>query len=371
MNAPITIFRDYREDGWKSMDVYADGLVRALTAAFPTDTVREYAAAGDLSSRFPPSRKLARYAFRYIVNPAGAVFAQRGVNHILDQANAHLLRLLDPQRTVITCHDLIVPIEYPPPASTPAAAMIKSAIASWRIRSLTRARHIIAVSSYTKGELTAKLEIDTKTVTVIPEGVEESFVRATPGYVETLKKTYGLPPKFVLHVGSCAPYKNMPYLLAVFGRLRRRCPDLYLVKAGADWSRDDTAVIDRFGLSDRIVTIPSIPRKDLPALYSAALCLIHPSHLEGFGLTVLEAMACGCPVAISDTPALTELAGNAGIIIPLNDPSAGSAILERLMTDSGLRTRRAELGEARARGYTWRQTARLTHRLYERIAHGV
>jgi alpha-1,3-rhamnosyl/mannosyltransferase len=108
--------------------------------------------------------------------------------------------------------------------------------------------------------------------------------------------------------------------------------------------------------------------EDLPALYSGALCLAYPSLVEGFGLPILEAMACGTPVLTSDRSSMAEVAGDAAMLVNPEDPEAISKGLRRLRDDTGLRSELAARGVARAAGYSWRKTAAATEAIYRRVA---
>jgi glycosyltransferase involved in cell wall biosynthesis len=359
----VTIFRDYKEDAWKSMEIYSDNLVHALKNNYNSIHIKEYYALSSISKYFPKRNKIIRYIFRYLLNPIFSFFNQGDINHIIDQSNAHLIHVLNPNKTVITCHDLIVPVWENEMSRISSWGRIKSWIKYWRIHSLKKAKYIITVSQYSKKQLIDRLHIDPHRVTVIPEGVENIFMYQPKEKSISIKNKDNLPAQFVLHVGSCAPYKNINFLLHLFHQIAHKNPQLYLVKVGSTWTDDQYSLIKKLGIEKRILTVSHVPKADLPHIYSLATCLIHPSYIEGFGLTVLEAMACRCPVILSDIPVLHELAGNAGIYIPNNVTAAASRV-QKILISKKLQRRHAILGEKRSKYYTWDHTAQLSHRLY-------
>ncbi len=180
------------------------------------------------------------------------------------------------------------------------------------ILGLKRARHIIAVSACTKKDLVQLLGIPARKITVIYNGVDHSVFKPVSG--RQLEYAY------LLYVGSERPRKNLGVLLQAFAMLKREdgaLAGLKLVKVGiagrADEFRGATiSEVRRLGLGNEVILAGYVSDKELARYYSSALVLVMPSHYEGFGLPVVEAMACGCPVIASNTPSLQEVAGDAG-----------------------------------------------------------
>lgn len=366
----ITVFRDYKEEGWESMEVYADQLSRHLSGALkPGDTLRQQVTLPAASRLLAARSKLIRYVFRFGVNPAGSLFVRSDVNHIIDQANSHLLAALPLEKTVITVHDLIVPFWREAHVDmTSWKRRLKLIGEHWRINYLRKAYHVIAVSEATKSDLIATLHIQPERITVIPEGVDKAFI-PIPSDTEKLsiRRKLKLPERFILHVGTTHEYKNISGLLRIFRDLVRTDSKLFLVKVGMDFLPSDREYCRRFGLESRIIRCGRVESRDLPLYYGCALALVHPSLTEGFGFTVLEAMASGCPVVVSDIPALRELVGNAGAYIKTDQTSKAVLTVHQILASGSQRQRMIQKGLTRAALFTWAKTAEKTYAVYRQI----
>lgn len=351
------------------MQVYADNLASSLRRVNMKLRVDEFVALPTLSQRFARDNKLFRYVFRFAVNPLFAPRHQGDVNHIIDQANAHLLAVLDPQKTIVTCHDLIVPywIMHNVRPQT-YKKRVKRIGELWRIAYLKKAARIIAVSQATKKEIIDTIGIKPEKITVVPEGVDEIFtVPLSNSELRSVRLHYALPERYVLHVGTTHEYKNMEGLLKVMAYLRRNDKSLKLVKVGAPWTRSQRQLIDKFSLAPHIIHLGFVPKEDLPGIYASALSLVHPSYTEGFGFTVLEAMAAGCPIIVSDIPALREMAGAAGVYI---NPAITVSDIRRIYSvlhSPQERARLKSLGRKRASYFSWSRTAKLTDAIYQEV----
>lgn len=366
----VTIFRDYKEELWESMEVYADKLVNGLQKIKDKNLMlNEYVWGKRISSHFPKKvNKYIRYIFRYVMNPIGVLFQKSDVNHIIDQANVHLLSILDGKKTVVTCHDLIVPywqIDNIPGNSIKKRC--KRIIELWRIQYLRKAAKIIAVSQSTKNDLVSILKIPTNKVIVIPEGVDPAFQRQSGYLINVIKHRYHLPKKYLLHVGTNHEYKNIERLLKLFSQLITHDHDLYLVKVGQQWTKTQSQFIKDNSLDDKILHCGFVPRSDLPGIYSDAYALLQPSYTEGFGLTVLEAMACGCPVILSDIPAFKELVHDAGVYIHVYDNRTDIQRILTLLRQKNLRLSLIKKGFKQAALFSWEKTAKQTLNVYKEI----
>ncbi len=269
------------------------------------------------------------------------------------------------RRSVITVHDLTF-LRYPQFLTAESRRYYNREI-GWAVR---RADAISADSQATKADLIEMLRVPEAKITVIPLGLDPEF---RPGPAEADAATLarlGLARGYVLFVGTFEPRKNVKGLLRAYAALRRAAPDAPpLVLVGrAGWLFDETlAEIANLGLEPYVRRIEELPAADLPAVYRGAGLLALPSHYEGFGFPVLEAMGCGTAVVCANRASLPELAGDAAVLVDPDDPAGMAEALGQALGDSELRAGLIERGLARAQTYTWERTARETLALYERV----
>jgi len=365
----VIIFRDYKEENWHSMEVYADELVRHLRLlCISSISIQEYVSLPKVSALFLASHKHIRQFFRYVINPVGAMFQRGDVFHISDHANTQLLVVLDPARTIVTCHDLTAPYWMMEHVPLTLKKRIRHAVERWRLSFLKQAAGIIAVSHATKQHIIEALGIPGSRITVIPEGVDAHFARVTEKMkLRDAAVRLGLPHKYMLHVGTTYYSKNIEGLLRIFFILAKNDVELHLVKSGDVWTPEQENMIRKSGFSKRIHHVGFVATADLPILYSLARILIQPSYAEGFGFTVLEAMACGCPVVVSDIPAMREVVKDAGLYIAPSPSKNQIREIAALIASHAMRTTMTRLGYRRAAMYSWNKTAEKTYSLYTKI----
>jgi glycosyltransferase involved in cell wall biosynthesis len=187
-----------------------------------------------------------------------------------------------------------------------------------------------------------------------------------------VRARYGLPDRFVLGLGTLQPRKNFDGLVEAFRWLlsewgdEPEIADLHLViSGGKGWMFEDTlALVERVGLSERVHFAGFVEDADLPALYTMAAVFAFPSWYEGFGLPVLEAMACSTPVVAADNSSLPEVVGDAGLMVDASDAGGLAAALAKLLTDEVLRARLELAGAEQVRCFTWENAARQLLDLY-------
>jgi glycosyltransferase involved in cell wall biosynthesis len=228
---------------------------------------------------------------------------------------------------------------------------------------------VITVSQSSKSELVHYLSLPPNKVHVVPNGVSDQFRPASPGQIVDVVGRYQLSTPFVLYVGALEPRKNIPTLLRAFASLRHEFPDLTLVVAGRErWkSGKITDVIDKLHLGSSVRRTDYVAAADLPALYSAATAFCFPSLAEGFGLPILEAMACGTPVVCSNLSSLPEVAGRAAVLVDPNSPDAVAGGLRRILSDAGFAMELTKRGMARAAEFSWELTAERMLAVYRRV----
>ena len=258
---------------------------------------------------------------------------------------------LSVSRQVCTIHD-IGPIEHP--EWFPAGV---SKWYRWLLPKLvTRVQHIITVSEFTKSRLVDYFQVKPEKISVIPNGVEEIFRPRGANEIERMRFEMGIQsPRYVLSVGAEHPRGNLGRLLAAWERLLPELPgDVELLVTGAK-----TAV----NIPDRVRFAGPVKQEYMPALYSGALALVYPSLYEGFGLPVLEAMASGCTVVTSNTTALPEVVGDAGLLVDPNDEDSIADAVFRIIVRPQLRDELARKAFSRAERMTWDATAAETRAL--------
>lgn len=225
-----------------------------------------------------------------------------------------------------------------------------------------RARRVLAISQCTADDLAALLGVPASKIDVSPLGYDKAVFRPLPpAELERFRREQQLPERFWLYVGTLEPRKNLTTLLEAYGRLSKAERLPLILGGGIGWQGQAIlAEIGQLGLGDSVTHIGFIPAAELPFWYNSAEAFVFPSVFEGFGLPVLEAMACATPVATSDAAALKEVAGSAGKCLPANDIDAWAAALKRIKTDDAWRESARVEGLDRAKLFSWERTAELT-----------
>ena len=242
-------------------------------------------------------------------------------------------------------------------------------------RSAARATHILADSHSTRVDLVELLKVDEARITVLYPGIEARFTPVhDPVLLRRVRCTYGLPDRFVLNIGTLQPRKNLVLLIEAFGQVIKNAPpaaeDLNLVIAGTKgWKYEEILrAAAHSSVANRVHLLGFVRDADLPALYSLASVFAFPSLYEGFGLPVLEAMACGIPVVTGDNSSLPEVAGQAALLIDVKNRDAIADALLRLLSDRALRTKLEEAGLEQSRAFTWERAARQLTGVYRGAA---
>lgn len=362
---------DPADQQWSLLD-YADQLQRALAphlgpggraAVYAPDTRRSWR----WLRRWRIGRALATYGSRGLVYPRLLRRCRADLYHILDHGNAGLIRVLDPARTVVSCHDLI-PLILPrgggslwPWLSTRA---VRRALAS-----MGQAAAIVANSACTKRDLVAHLGYPAQRITVIPLGLDPMLrPPADPGGAAAARAVLRLPEgPIVLHVGQTAASKNVEGLLRAVQGLAHRGVRVWLVRAGERLRHRQQRLARQWGIAPRVMDLGPLPRAALRQLYQAADLLVAPSWYEGLGLPPLEAMASGLPAIVSNRGALPETVGEAALIVDPDTDGALAEAMARLLADPALRARQRALGLSRARQFSWPAAAQQLMTVYRAV----
>ncbi len=365
----IHMGQGYRAAG---VSLYSRHLIQALAALDLPHTLTAYVndphfhPAGAVRvrrTRWPAHRPLVRILWEQTVLPLA--LARTGADLVHGLVN--VLPLATRVPGVVTVHDLSflhLPEKFPPAKRLYLTALCRA--------SVRRAQAVIAVSRQTAQDVVQAFQVSADRVHVVYNGVDCRFRPPDPDRVRAFRRAKGLPEHFVLYVGTLEPRKNLERLLAAFALWRSRNPsagEVVLVLAGAKgWYYEPIfRPVEALELQD-VVRFPGyVPPEELPDWYGAATVFVYPSLFEGFGLPVLEAMACGTPVICSDTASLQEVAGDAGWVVPAQDTEALAQALAQLLADPEARAVYAQRGLARARMFSWQRTARETAAIYEQV----
>lgn len=267
--------------------------------------------------------------------------------------------------SLLTVHDLSF-LRYPQGAHPPLLAWLGKAVP----HSLRHASHILADSENTRTDLIELMQVPSERISVVGAGVDERFRPVTDASVlNRTQKRYRLPERFILGVSTLEPRKNFTGLVAAFDQMavKPAHADLHLVIAGGKgWNYEPIFAAARSSPFGERIHFPGfVSDEDLPSLYSLATVFAFPSHYEGFGIPVLEAMACGTPVVCANNSSLPEVAGAAALMVDAADVPGLAGAMEELLVDSSLRERLVEQGFAQARRFTWEAAARRLLAVYE------
>ncbi|NOT25617.1 MAG: glycosyltransferase family 4 protein [Acidobacteria bacterium] len=236
-------------------------------------------------------------------------------------------------------------------------------------RSAHVASQILTVSRFSATEITAAYGIPADRMTVTPLGVDGAFVAKDPRSRGPLPP--GVRQPYLLHVGDLHERRNLAMLIRAVVAARRQMPSaksLSLVLVGTDLSVGDAVseIARQAGTPDAVVRLRSVNERRLRGLYQDAVALAYPSFYEGFGLPLVEAMACGTPVLASNVASMPEVLGGAGVLIDPADEAAWTRAILDLLNGGDLRGRLRDAGLRRAGEFTWERTARLTLDVYRR-----
>jgi glycosyltransferase involved in cell wall biosynthesis len=319
----------------------------------------EHLAASTVALGYKPWRmlvwlgQLGRIGFDGLL-PGGTLF----------HATEHLLLPLRSISTVLTVHDLI--FQHLPEHHKPLNRWYLNAALPLFCRQAT---HIIAVSECTRRDVTAAYGVPPEKVTVVHEAADARFSPQPPDRVASVRQRYDLPERYLLFVGTIEPRKNLTRLLRAFEVLHGDglCDALAIVGRRGWLCGDFFAELEQSPVRRAVVFPGYVPDEELPAIYAGARALAFPSLYEGFGLPVLEAMACGTPVACSGTSSLPEVAGDAALFFDPNSEEAITETLRRLLSDAHLHNELVQGGLERASRFSWERVAAETEDVYDAV----
>lgn len=366
----IAVLADFEEEDWPSMELCDEMLMAGSVPSCTFSRVR------------PPFRRLFskipffgrnRSAFnadrlknRFLHYPR---FIRRHVSefnafHIVDHSYAQLVHSLPAERTGVYCHDLDAFRTLLEPDVEPRPWWFKR-LAEQQLSGLRKAAIVFHSSLQTRDGLLDKLHIDHRRLVHAPYGVSSEFTaEANTSCPDWLNQLDSSP--WVVHVGSCIPRKRIDVLLDVVASTRIHEPSLRLVKIGGNWTEEQNRQIAGLGLASSIIHRHGLPRDELAHVYRRAAAVLVTSDSEGFGLPVVEALACGATVLASDIAVLRETGGEAAQYAPRADLQAWSDRLLRIVRErAGVVDRQQRLQWA-AR-FTWKQHAATIREAYQKL----
>ena len=323
--------------------------------------------------RLPERLNLKMRVARYIDYPLQVKNISGGINHILDHGYAHLLAVLDLDKTVVTVHDII-----PILVGLGKVSGVKPSGRAWlseiTARFYKKARWIISVSENTKRDLINYCGCDPDRIKVVYHGLHKSFVSTIDNSISkaTARGKLGLPVdgvKLILITGQIF-YKNHKICIKVFSILNKKYgKSIKLVRLGADNDEWRRLVVEHSAEED-VINIDYLASDQLPLIYSAVDCLLFPSLYEGFGWPPIEAMACGTPVVCSNAASLPESAGDAALYCEPEDVDGLAQATESVLMDESLRKGMVDKGFMHIKRFDWVENAKQVMNIYQSIHSG-
>lgn len=312
-----------------------------------------------VGTRLPTEKRLARIAWEQLVWPVAA----RRDGLTLMHSMAFAMPRLAPCPTVVTIYDLSF-IEFPDlyPVAQRRYLMNETA------HSCDHAARLIAISESGRQDIHRLYGVSPTRIDVITPGTADIFRPQPAEEVAAFCRRQSLPNSFFLHVGTLQPRKNIPVLLEALSILNRPEASLVLV-GGKGWIYDEIFErVDRLGLRDRVRFEGYAIDEDLPLWYNAATALVLPSLYEGFGMPVVEALACGTPVIASNSSSLPEAGGDVALYFDPHDAVALAGQMARVLDDPTVRRRAQTEGPQHAARFSWPRTGEQLAAVYERAA---
>lgn len=313
-------------------------------------------------SRLPTHRPAARILWEQFIQPLALRRARVDMLHAL----AFVAPMASPCPFVVTVYDLSF-LRYPD-AFRPFNRWY---LREFTARSVKRARAVIAISESTRQDVINWLGAPPERVHTVYCGVDEAFRPLPAAEVAAFKAAKRLPDTFVLFLGTLEPRKNVDGLIRAYACWRKQEPDAppLVIAGGKGWYYNHIFnLVESLNLTERVRFTDYVPQNELPLWYNAASLFVYPSHFEGFGLPVLEAMACGTPVITSTVSSLPEVTGNSGAARLVNpaDTDALAATMREVMADGDVRAAMSQQALIRANYFSWDKTARETVEVYRK-----
>lgn len=365
----VAVLCDFLEENWPSMDLTGNMLFDELTHRDDTDAecIRP-----TMKFRGQRPSKSARFYARFVQYPrlVHRLASEFDLFHIVDHSYAHLAHELPANRTVVTCHDLDAfrCLLYPnrEPRSFAFRSMTRRILTG-----LQTAAHVTCSTAATRDAILRHDLVPEHRLSVVHNGVHPGLSpHPDPLADDDLSRKIGRLPGTcteILHVGSTAPRKRIDVLLHVFAQVRKQRPDVRLIRVGAAFTPHQEALANALGVRDYIDHLERIDTRVLAACYRRASVLLQPSEAEGFGLPVIEAMACGTPVIASDIAALREIGGEVVKFCPVANLSFWSEAVLNVLSWNDSTREFARLAAQQASKFTWQNYANHMAEIYRQV----
>jgi len=365
----VAILHNYRDEQQPSMRLYAehlgDALVRRRVSVLrvrpPVVVPPEWRA------RSAAWNKVDAYVGRFAVYPRLVQDLPADVVHVVDHGQGYLVASVNPRRTVVTCHDVILLALAAGRIGSARVPQVALELLRVSLECMKAAAVVVADSSRTKRDLVEFIQLDPAKVVVIHPGLNQTFAPDAARGAE-LRRRLGLgTSKLILQIGR-GFYKNVPTVLRVLRRLRDDGVDVQVVRVGPNLGGEERALADRLGVRSQVIEIGAFADADLPALYNAVDVLLFPSLYEGFGWPPLEAMASGTPVVCSRAGSLDEVVDDAALTADPEDVDTLTWHVASVLSDATVREGLVQRGLAHASRFSWDRAADQMIDLYHSVA---
>ena len=377
----VAVVCDFLEEQWPSMDLAGDMLCRYLPDENDLVSATQLRPAlRRRCARFPliPSRhawNADRLINRFADYPRWLRTEARDYDlfHVVDHSYSQLIASLPRGRAVVTCHDLDTFRCLLEPEKEDRPRWFR-AMARRILEGFRQAAHVIAVSAATRADIIRHHLFAEEQVTVVHNGVHPSCSPLPDPEADAVVARL-LPNSeevtWLLNVGSTQPRKRLDVLLHVFAGVLRRIPGARLVRVGGGFTAEQFRLAAELKVEHALVILPFLERETLAAVYRRAALLLHTAEAEGFGLPLVEAMACGCTVAATDLPVLREVGGTAAVYCGFADLDGWTETLAGLIRERKDQPEhwqfRRHSALAHAARFSWLENARQTARIYQKV----
>ncbi len=308
-------------------------------------------------SHWPTDRRIVRILWEQSVWPIVAKFGKFDLLHSM----AFVLPILGKTPSVVTVYDLSF-IHFP--ENFPK--LQQTYLYSQTARSCRKARRVITISEASRQDVHKLLSVPLENIDVVAPGVEQIYRPYPTGQIEEFRIEKGLSRNVILHVGTLQPRKNIPLLLRAVAEIGRSDVDLVLV-GGKGWLYEQIFdLVGQLGLTEQVHFIGYVPDEELPIWYNLASLLAFPSVYEGFGLPVVEAMACGTPVVAARSSSIPEAGGSAALYFEPGNMKELTGHMTAILENPQLADELGEVGKKQSRRFSWERAGRETAQVYQR-----